>query len=185
MKNRLLKLTQREYSPEQRLTALFFLGILFVVIIPAVLITAGPQLDQRWSLPRFQYGLINAVLGVLCILIFWPMGLWAVWVQFTRGRGTPVPLMATQKLLVLRPYSYCRNPMALGAIGAYLGIVVWLGSPAALGLVLLGAACLLVYIKLIEEKEMVARFGAEYLDYRRQTPFLMPRFSTRKTPDNR
>jgi protein-S-isoprenylcysteine O-methyltransferase Ste14 len=185
MKNRLLKLTQHEYSPTQRLIALFFAGILFIVLIPAALITAGPQLDQRWSLPPFQYGPINVILGVLCILIFWPLGLWANWVQFTLGRGTPVPLMATQKLLIVRPYSYCRNPMALGAIGAYLGIAVWLGSLSAVGLVLLGATCLLVYIKLIEEREMVARFGAEYLDYRRQTPFLIPRFSTRKTQGSR
>jgi protein-S-isoprenylcysteine O-methyltransferase Ste14 len=184
MKSRLLRLTQHEYSPTQRLVAMFFEGILFVVLIPAVLISAGPQLDQRWSLPQFQYGPINAILGVLCILAGWPMSLWAIWAQFTRGRGTPVPLMATQKLLIVRPYSYCRNPMALGAVVAYSGIAVCLGSPSALGLVLLGAACLLVYIKLVEEKEMVARFGAEYLDYKQQTPFLIPRFPTRKTPDN-
>jgi hypothetical protein len=58
--------------------------------------------------------------------------------------------------------------MALGAIGAYLGIAVWVGSLAALGLVLLASACLLIYIKLLEEKEMVARFGAN-TDYRVNT----------------
>jgi protein-S-isoprenylcysteine O-methyltransferase Ste14 len=185
MKNRLLKLTQHEYSPTQRLIMLFFAGVLFVVIIPAALITAGPQLDQRWSLPQFQYGAINAIVGVLCILIFWPLGLWANWVQFTLGRGTPVPLMATQKLLIVKPYSYCRNPMALGAIGAYLGIAVLVSSLSSVGLVLLGATCLLVYIKLVEEREMVARFGSEYLDYRRRTPFLIPRLPQRKTSDSR
>ncbi len=185
MKNRLLKLTQHEYSPTQRLIMLFFAGILFVVLIPAALITAGPQLDQRWSLPPFQYGPINVIIGLLLILVFWSVGLWANWVQFTRGRGTPVPLMATQKLLIVRPYSYCRNPMALGAIGAYLGVAVWVGSLAAIGLVLLASACLLIYIKLLEEKEMVARFGAEYLDYKRQTPFLIPRLPQRKTSGSR
>ena len=43
-------------------------------------------------------------------------------------------------------------------------------------MVLLPAICLLVYIKLIEEKEMRLRFGADYIEYRRQTPFLFPRF---------
>ena len=43
-------------------------------------------------------------------------------------------------------------------------------------MVLLPAICLLIYIKLIEEKEMELRFGADYIEYRRQTPFLIPRF---------
>jgi hypothetical protein len=74
MRNQLLKLTQHEYSPTQRLIMLFFAGILFLIIIPAVLITAGPQLDQRWYLPPFQYGPNNAIIGVLIILVFWPVG---------------------------------------------------------------------------------------------------------------
>lgn len=32
------------------------------------------------------------------------------------------------------------------------------------------------YIKLLEEKEMELRFGTDYIEYRRQTPFLLPRF---------
>ena len=40
---------------------------------------------------------------------------------------------------------------------------------------LLGAAALLTYIKVAEEREMVARFGAEYLTYRRRVPFIIPR----------
>ena len=42
--------------------------------------------------------------------------------------------------------------------------------------ILLFAICLLVYIRLLEEKEMELRFGADYIEYRRQTPFLIPRF---------
>jgi protein-S-isoprenylcysteine O-methyltransferase Ste14 len=34
---------------------------------------------------------------------------------------------------------------------------------------------LLTYIKLAEEKEMIARFGEEYLAYRRRVPFIIPR----------
>ena len=83
--------------------------------------------------------------------------------------------MATQKLLICPPYSFCRNPMALGAIVLYLGVSVVAGSLGAALLVLLGAAVLLTYIKVAEEQEMVARFGEEYLAYRRQVPFLIPR----------
>jgi protein-S-isoprenylcysteine O-methyltransferase Ste14 len=33
----------------------------------------------------------------------------------------------------------------------------------------------LSYIRLVEEKEMVARFGEAYLAYRRGVPFIVPR----------
>jgi len=36
-------------------------------------------------------------------------------------------------------------------------------------------ALLLSYVKFIEEKELAARFGAEYLAYKRETPFILPR----------
>jgi len=31
------------------------------------------------------------------------------------------------------------------------------------------------YIKLVEEKEREARFGGEYKEYKRKTPFLIPK----------
>ncbi len=176
MKDRLLKLTQHEYSPTQRLILLFFAGILFLVLIPAALVSAASPLDRALHLPKLVYEPVNALLGLLFILTGLLFGLWSNYVQFTIGRGTPVPIMATQKLIVQPPYSYCRNPMALGVIVLYLGIAIWLGSLSALGLVVLPAICLLVYIRLIEEKEMELRFGADYLEYRCQTPFLIPRF---------
>lgn len=183
MKDRLLKLTEHEYSPRQRLVALALEGIVFIIAIPAVLILASPLLDHALHLPRLVYQPVNLLLGLALIVVGWPFAIWAIYVQFTIGRGTPVPVMATQKLVVQPPYLYCRNPMALGAILLYAGIAVCLGSLSALGLVLLPAACLLIYIKLIEEREMVARFGAEYLEYRQRTPFLFPRFRERADGD--
>jgi hypothetical protein len=37
------------------------------------------------------------------------------------------------------------------------------------------AILLLAYIKLFEERELEARFGPEYVEYKRTTPFLIPR----------
>jgi protein-S-isoprenylcysteine O-methyltransferase Ste14 len=44
------------------------------------------------------------------------------------GQGTPAPMMPTRRLLVTGPYHLCRNPMVLGTIIAYLGVVVLTGS---------------------------------------------------------
>lgn len=95
-------------------------------------------------------------------------------VQVRLGHGTPVAIVPTQRLLVVPPYTYCRNPMVLGTATAYLGIAVWRGSLSAITLVLVIAALLLAYVKVLEEAELEARFGPDYLEYKRATPFLIP-----------
>jgi len=177
MRNKLLDLAAREHSPRRRMAALIAEGFVFIVGIPLLLVRGSARLDRRLHLPRLQCGPLNQVAGALFAVVGWPLAMWAIVTQFTQGRGTPVPVMATQKLLTQGPYAVCRNPMALGAILAYLGISLWRGSPSAVGAVLLLSAQLLAYIKLGEEREMVARFGQEYEAYRRSVPFLIPRLS--------
>ena len=93
-----------------------------------------------------------------------------------------MPLMATQKLIIQPPYTYCRNPMALGAIGMYLGAAILFRSIGAVTMVLLFASWLLIYIKRVEEKEMQSRFGQEYQTYKDQTSFLIPRLRMTSRP---
>ncbi len=81
--------------------------------------------------------------------------------QIIPASGTPFPNMPTKKLLIIGPYTYCRNPMVLGTVVACAGIAVWAGSVIA---VPAGAAFPLGYVKLVEEIEPAARFGEEYLE---------------------
>jgi protein-S-isoprenylcysteine O-methyltransferase Ste14 len=179
VKNRFLQQTKREYGPNQRLAALAVEAVFFIGILPLALLLLGGLFDQWLGWPKLRLPPVNAIVGALLVATGWGLGIWSVYVQFTLGRGTPVPLMATQKLLICPPYSHCRNPMALGAIVLYLGVSVAAGSPGAALLWLLGAAALLTYIRLVEEQEMVARFGEEYLAYRRRTPFIIPKLLRR------
>ena len=179
MKDKLLEQTKREYSPKQRLVALSVEAIFFLILFPYVLIKLGAALDQWLHWSPIKITAINHILGGLLIVAGWLSGVWSVYTQFTIGRGTPVPLMATQKLIVQPPYTFCRNPMALGAIGMYVGTALLFRSIGAVILVLLVAGLLLIYIKRIEEKEMEIRFGQDYLAYKQQTPFLVPRFWNR------
>jgi len=180
MKDRLLEQAKHAYSPRQRFWALLVMAPVFLLLLPWALIALGTKLDQWLNWPPLLLLPVNLGLGVLLIASGWGLGLWANYAQFTIGRGTPVPLMATQKLIVQPPYTYCRNPMALGAIVAYLGVAVLFGSLGAGLLVVLGAVSLLAYIKLVEEKEMELRFGQDYLEYRRRTSFLIPHFWIRQ-----
>jgi len=176
VKDKLLGQTRREYTPKQRLVMLLFLAPIFLFVLPFLFIRLGARLDQWLQWPPILSRPFNLILGWLLILSGWLLGMWANHSQFNIGRGTPLPLMATQQLIVQPPYTYCRNPMALGAIGMYLGVAILFRSIGAMILVLLFTIGLLTYIKLLEEKEMEIRFGEEYLAYKGRTPFLIPRF---------
>ncbi len=177
---RLLEQAKHEYSERQRLLALAVEGIFFIFLLPWLLMKFSGTLDGLFNLPRGVTGWLQIALGVALTAAGCFFALWSIYAQFTRGRGTPVPIMATQKLIITPPYSYCRNPMALGTFGMYLGVAVIIGSWSAAGLVLLGAVALSIYIKVVEEKEMEARFGSAYEVYRRSTPFLFPRLFCRR-----
>lgn len=56
----------------------------------------------------------------------------------------------------------------------YLGVAVWIGSFSAVVLASVYPTVIVVYTKLLEEKELEKRFGGEYLEYKRRTPFLLP-----------
>ena len=175
MQKRFLQQASKEYSPGQRLAALAVEGSFFLFLLPAGIVVAGWKLDARFHLSPLPDATWLLVFSVLLTLAGFIFAMWAVVVQFTMGRGTPAPVMATQKLIIQPPYSFCRNPMALGTIALYLGIALFARSPAAIGLVALFSILLLLYIKFVEEREMVARFGESYEAYRRNTPFLIPR----------
>jgi protein-S-isoprenylcysteine O-methyltransferase Ste14 len=176
MKDKLLEQAKHEFSPKQRFVALLVLAPFFLIVLPFILITLGSRIDYWLLWSPILYEPFNLILGWLLIVVGWIFGIWSIYIQFTLGRGTPVPLMATQKLIIRPPYSYSRNPMALGAIVMYLGVAILFGSMGAVVIELLGTGILLTYIKRIEEKEMEIRFGQEYLNYKKQTPFLIPRF---------
>ena len=72
-----------------------------------------------------------------------------------------------------------RNAMEgrkMGQIGriAYAGIAILIGSSSVLVAVAIFAAILMGYLKLVEEKELQMRFGSEYVEYKKNTPFIIP-----------
>jgi protein-S-isoprenylcysteine O-methyltransferase Ste14 len=164
-----------EYSERSRSVVLMLLAPIFLVALPAMFIGLGARLDQQMDLPPGPPPPVNLIVGLPLILGGGALGLWCNYRLVTVGRGTPLPLMPTQELIIEPPYTWSRNPMALGAIGLYLGVAILARSLGAVLVVLLCAAALLTYIRLSEERVMAARFGAQYLQYRRRTPFLLPR----------
>lgn len=173
----------REYAPSTRLAVIAAGELFLLVAMPWLLALLGRQADRNLATPRIGYGYPSVVLGSLLIIVGLFFGIWSVSRLFSLGRGTPLPLMPTQKLVVRSPYSYCRNPMAFGMILFYLGFGIAIGSVGAVALASVFALGLLVYIRATEERGLRARFGKEYLEYKRRTPFLIPRFWRRDSLD--
>lgn len=171
---------KREYSLTKRLLAVLPAGILFVFLIPLALARLGPRLDAGLGLPSISFGVASLVAGGLFILVGAAFGIGSNVMQLSRARGTPLPVMPTQELLVSGPFRYCRNPMSFGTLTLYLGVAVLVGSLSSLGMVILLAALLITYLKRIEERELEARFGEAYRAYKASTPFLIPRIPPRK-----
>ena len=155
--------------------ALLIGGVLFLALIPWLLIRfAGWILPSRLIVAPGAAAVAAAGLS-LAAGLFWLV--WAVWTQLTLGQGTPNPAVPPRKLIVKGPFRYCRNPIQLGAMLYYLGLATFISGFAA-GLASFTIAFIAgsLYHRLVEEGELRRRFGGEYEEYRRQTPFLVPRF---------
>jgi len=168
----MIRHTQREYSAGARLAAISCEALVFVVAIPALLYWLSTLGGDRWRFrPSHAFSVFCLILAALGLFL----GLWTVWAQYRHARGTPVPIKATKKLLTSGPYSLCRNPMLLGTILYYAGMSTCTSSFAAILGTVLFSVLMVVFVKLVEEKEMSLRFGDEYSRYMRRTPFIVPR----------
>ncbi len=171
---RFTKWAEREFGMGERVIATLLAGVVFILLIPFLIIKGSAAIDSWLHISRFDFGLINLVVGGAMTLVGWLFAMWSIVDQLTRGRGTPLPVMATQILLVTGPFAYCRNPMGFGTIVLYYGLAIWTGSWSAIALVTSFAAVLIAYLKYIEEKELEARFGQSYMEFKETTPFIIP-----------
>lgn len=178
--SRYKKWASREYSLNQRLLALIPAGLLFLLIFPFLLVILLPRLDAWLHLPSLYFGPVNIVVGVIFLVIGVIYGFWSIYSQLSRARGTPLPMMPTQKLLVDGPFKQCRNPMTFGTITAYLGVGILVGSLSSIAFILIIGGLLLTYIKKMEERELEARFGEDYVEYKKTTPMFFPRIWFRR-----
>ena len=168
------KWQNNESSEGKRLLALVMGALIFPTGIPAILVILLPQVDKRIGIGSFYIGYGNIIIGVIAIIMGGFLALWTIIAQIKLASGTPFPMLPTKKLLIIGPFKYCRNPMTLGTIIAYSGVAILVGSYTALLVVVIFSLTLLVYLKLLEEKELEMRFGQEYLAYKKNTPFILP-----------
>ena len=174
--DKLVEVSKKPLSPGNRFLAKVLPILVFFFIFPALLFMIPKLVFDQWlELPTFFSFTIRIIPAAVLIALgayFLPVSTKA---QRVMGKGTPMPLKATQKLVIGKPYSYCRNPLYFGLINFFLGISILIGSASSLVMVFIFSTVILAYIKLIEEKELEKRYGVDYLEYKKSTPLLIPR----------
>jgi protein-S-isoprenylcysteine O-methyltransferase Ste14 len=124
----------------------------------------------------FSEGWIQFAVGIPIVVLGLGFGLRAN-MEFSRV-GTDDRFAAPTSVIVTTgSNARVRNPMYVGLVLAYLGIVLTVNAAWALvGLPLLGLW--LHFVIRREEAYLEARFGAEYLDYKASVPRWIPRFAS-------
>ena len=149
-----------------------------MIAIPLIFYFISKTLDNLLGLKELIPFSFNWYIGL-------PLGIFgATWSLisnfqlFTEGKGGPVPHAAleTKKLVIKGVYKYSRNPMMFGYIVLLIGLGLIFHS---LFFIILPNVTInlpiILYIKLREEKGLVARFGENYIQYKEKTAFLIPR----------
>ncbi len=96
--------------------------------------------------------------------------------RFARdGKGTLAPWDPPRRLVIHGPYRYVRNPMISGVVFVLFGeaLILLSGPHAQWAFIFL--LINIIYIPLLEERQLRERFGAEYVEYCRHVPRLLPR----------
>jgi protein-S-isoprenylcysteine O-methyltransferase Ste14 len=161
----------KEYSVAYRAVAAALGATLFIAGWPALVWVFGRGGNEA-VFPDLAAVLLSALFFVTGI----PWVGWAVFWQLSKGKGTPVPMVPTKEFLSTGPYRYCRNPMMLGFflfLSGWAALFNRTGSWSAAAILMV---FLVLEIKLIEEKELAERFGEAYREYKKRTPFVIPKF---------
>ena len=180
--DKLAEESKQPLTPRRRFLAKALPVFVYLFFFPSILFIFPKFFMDRWlQMPTFLNPVARAVIGGFVIIpgVFFLFS--SIKAQRTIGLGTPMPLMATQKLVVQKPYSYCRNPLFFGLIILFGGISILIDSFSSMVMVLVFSSLILLYVKLIEEKELEKRFGEEYFAYKKTTPFLIPSLFSKRS----
>lgn len=118
-------------------------------------------------------------LGVTLFAICSVLGLWSAYVIVRFGDGTPLPLDQANRLVTQGPYQLVRNPMAVAGVGQGISVAIAYLSVPILIYSILGAIVWQVVVKPIEERDLEARFGESYDEYRNRVGCWIPSWNRR------
>lgn len=152
---------------------IFLLGLLIIVffwfIVPIILIS----LNIFYNLPIVENELFRDF-GVLVFIVGFSGTLYTVHQHFLTGRVTPVAVETPKKFISKGLYKYCRNPMYIAILTAFLGTFMVFGHVLLLLYILTAVPMLHLFVVYVEEPELKRKFGKPYEDYLKRVPRWLP-----------
>jgi protein-S-isoprenylcysteine O-methyltransferase Ste14 len=165
----------------RHIPAIVVLQFALLIVAPAVVLySSGVDwgfLSAGSPVPALAMGIVMFVLGL--VLLVSSVRLIMRW-----GNGTFSPWIPTGRLVVRGPYRFVRNPMHSGVFLVLVAEGLVFGSTV---LLLVGLAFVLVhmlYIPIVEERDLFRRFGPEYDRYCENVPRWIPRLTPWEAPPN-
>lgn len=151
-----------------------------IVIVWSIILVVLPYLitviEDKIGIPRLSFPFQQPLAAILFVGLS-SFGIYSAYVMSRIGKGTPLPLDHATDLVVLGPYSYVRNPMALSGVGQGLAVALFLGSPLVVLYAVMGSAIWQLIFRPLEEDDMAERFGGPYEEYRGAVKCWIPRGS--------
>ncbi len=172
----LVRRSAKEHSVIVRILTTLAGATFFAAGWPALVFLSG-KFFYKTPLLNHQ---VSVAASIVCFILGIPWMLSAVFWQLVRGKGTPVPVVPTKQFLQNGPYRYVRNPMMLGFFLYLLGWTFLFNKAGAFLAAAIITAFLLAEVKIIEEPELEKRFGNAYREYRKETPFILPKWRKKK-----
>lgn len=149
-----------------------------IVVVWSVILVIFPYLitivENKLGIAQFQFTYQKPI-AVVSFLAISSFGVWGSVVMSRVGKGTPLPLDHAKHLVVLGPYAFVRNPMAVSGVGQGLMVALFLGSPLVALYALMGSLVWQLIFRPLEEDDLRRRFGTEYESYCENVKCWIPR----------
>ncbi len=155
--------------------------IMTYIIVPSAFLIISPLLAKflDYIILKANYLLapnsVIILIGIFISLIGLFLVFWTIFLFKKFGKGTPNPTIPPKELVIKGPYKIVRNPMALGGAILLLGEVIIYYSLFLLILSILYVIILYFNAMLIEEPELIKRFGKPYEQYLKEVPRFFPK----------
>lgn len=124
-----------------------------------------------WVTPHVPIAVLGMVIGAAGLVLL----VMSIRLFILIGKGTIMPWDPTRKLIIAGLYQHVRNPMILSVLILQIGEAVMFTSFGMLVLAALFFLINTVYFIYSEEPGLEKRFGAEYVEYKKNVPRWIPR----------
>jgi protein-S-isoprenylcysteine O-methyltransferase Ste14 len=141
------------------------------VVVPGICLALT---DPGWNLDGAARA-ITVVAGAALVVAGLFLFVTTVRLFASVGHGTLAPWDPPERLVVRGPYRHLRHPMITGVAFALAGETLLFESTAIAIVLAAFVGVNAVYLPLVEEPRLVARFGAEYERYMAHVPRWSPR----------